>query len=283
MIIFGLATGFAVLIFFIYPSVAKPFRPKHSSSGAIHRSNMQLLKTGLVLLPFIILLPINLAITPDIIASAIVEKRFGTACDGWETSFTLNSISGGAGIVATGAFFSSGQYIGLVTLDGGVSGWRVSYTRDANAPVDFNDYNLNQIAFDSNSLGLSFTTLCNAVSPNVSNTIDCTSGSALSFVQYNPSSDVSVFTKEEIPVLSLLFGPPATMFTANYSNWENYPPLGILYDQNMNEEVKVVRKGSQNACHEPMKVCGNGLFQTFVSMAYAWGVWQQWGVGNCGI
>jgi hypothetical protein len=285
MIIFGLVTGFVVIIFFIYSPVAKPFRPKYPTSEAIHRSNKQLLWTSLALLPFIILLPINLAITPNIIASAIAEKRFNTACDGWVTSFTLNSISSSNGMLAAGSFFSSGLYIGLVTLDGGEAGWRVSYTRDANAPADFNDYNLSQVAFNSDSLGQSFTTLCNAVAPNVSNTIDCTSGSALSFVQHNPSSDVSVFTDEEIPVVSLLFGPPATMFTANYSNWENYPPLGILYDQNMNEEVKVVRKGNQNACYEPMKVCGTGFFQTFVSMAYVWGVWQQWGIGegNCGI
>lgn len=289
MIIFGLISGTAILLLFCYPWVAKRFKPSQriSMTQRQHRSNRQLVKTGLGLIPFVILLPFNFALTPNLIASAIAEKAFNNACNGWETTFELNSIpNGDPGSIANGNLLSYGRYAGPISFQGGEAGWRVSYSRDPTAPDDFDDKNITQIAFNSDGIGQSFTTLCNAINDvnATADTTDCTTGSSISFIMYNQSSDVSMFVSEEVPVVSLLFTPPAMSYSANYSKWEEDPPLGWLYDQDMNVGVKVVRKGSRNECNRPIKVCGQGVLQGYVSMAYVWRRWQEWGMGagGCG-
>jgi hypothetical protein len=287
MIIFGLIAGTALVLLFCYPWVAKRFKPSQriSAMQRQHRSNKQLVKTGLALIPFIILLPLNFALTPNLIASAIAAKAYENACNGWETSFVLDSIpNGDPGSIANGNLLSKGRYAGPISFQGGESGWRVSYSRDIVAPDDFDDKNITQIVFNTDGIGQSFTTLCNAIGDvnATADTTDCTTGSSLSFVMYNQSSDVSMFVDEQIPVVSLLFTPPAMSYSANYSKWEEDPPLGWLYDQNLNEGVKVVRKGSRNACNRAIKVCGRGVLEGYVSMAYVWRRWQEWGMGDGG-
>ena len=289
MIVLGLASGTTIVVLFIYPWIAKKFRPSHRASlaGQIHRSNKQLGKTGLALLPFIILLPLNFAITPNIVSSVIAQNMFNHACDGWQTTYILNGIPNTAlGASSGGDLISKNTHVGSLTFTGAETGWRVMYVRGPSAPNDFNDSSLQQIVFNEDGIGQSFTTLCSAVGdPNAqADTTDCTTGSALSFVMYNASSDVSMFMDEELPVVSLMFSPPATTYSANYSNWQEGPPLGSLVDQDFKEKIKVVRKGSQNACTQPIKVCGGDLLESFVAMAYVWRRWQEWGMGSgtCG-
>jgi hypothetical protein len=287
MIISGLLSGISIVFIFIYPWISDKFRssPRASTLGQIHRSNRKLGKTALLVLLFILLLPVNFAVMPIIIANAIAWKHFNSACDGWQTSYILYGIPSNNGTEANGDFLYNGALVGFLDFSGAETGWRVMYTRAPQAPQDFNDDNLLQIIYDEGDLGQTFTTQCNTV--NVQNatasTIDCTTGSALSFVMYDTASNISVFTDNQVPSVSLIFTPPATSFSANYSNWQDGPPLGSLIDQNMNEQIKVVRSGSGNPCTSATKVCGRGLLESYAAMAYVWRNWQEWGMGlgNC--
>ena len=53
-----------------------------------------------------------------------------------------------------------------------------------------------------------------------------------------------------------MFSSPPTTYSANYSNWQEDPPLGNLVDQHSREMVKVVRNGDE--CAGPVKVCCRG-------------------------
>jgi hypothetical protein len=288
MIIAGLISGTAITLSFVLPWLANKFRPSPRSSthGQVHRSNRQLGRIGLSLLPFMILLPLNFSLTPNLIASAIAQKLFDSACDGWETSFILYGIPnpGDRGASSSGDLFSRGRLAGSLTFTGAETGSRVMYTRNANAPTDFDDKNITQTVFNERAMGQSFTTSCSAIGVEgaTEDTTDCISGSALSFVMYNTASDVSMFVNEDVPVASLMFTPPATTYSGNYSNWQEAPPLGSLVDQNLKEQVKVVRKGSANACKRPIKVCARGILEGSVAMSYVWRRWQEWGMGTGG-
>ena len=288
MIIAGLLGGTALIVCYIYPWIASKYRPSARSSmlGLIHRNNRQIARISLWMILFAILLPINFAVTPNIIANAIAQKMFDSACDGWETSYVLYGIPTNDTVLSNGDLLYNGELVGSVTFSGAETGWRVMYTRDPNAPSNFNDNNLTQVIFDERDLGQSFTTECTQLAPiqNASaGTVDCTTGSALSFVMYNMNTNVSMFTANQVPLVSLIFSPPASSLSANYSNWQEGPPLGTLVDQNLNEQIKVVRSGSANACTGATKVCGRDLLESYAAMAYVWRSWQEWGLGmgNC--
>ena len=226
----------------------------------------------------IILLPVNLAVTPNIVARFVAAKKFDSACSGWPTSFLLDSIPLSiSGSPVSGNAVSRSSHAGDITFTGGISGWRVSYVRAPDAPTNFNDQDLVAVIYDSRDIGRTFTLQCNS-DDEFHTVVDCGSGSVISYIQTNPNADLKVFTDLEAPLVSILFS--RNSYAANYSTWIESPPLGSLYDWNQNEEVRVVRKGNRNACGTQIKVCGRDFLETFVSMAYIWRRWQEWGIGE---
>jgi len=293
MIITALVCGTGIVILFLFPIVndrvrgPKSLRTINRDGLPQYRSNKQLLYTGLLLIPCFLILPVNFAVTPIIVADIISNANFNKVCNGFATSYLLDQIpSSQDGIAVSGNIYSAGNNVGSLVFQGGQGGWRITYTRSPYAPHSFNDSGLTQVAFQQADLGTTFTVLCTPTSSNVSANVDsCVVGSSISAQYTNTSLGTSIFTSNAVPVVSMFFaGPEIVSYSANYSMWSDQPPLGGLWDQNGFEQIKVAQKGSGDGCSSSMMVCGDSFLESFVSMGYIWRRWGVWGItqGHCG-